>query len=223
MFGAAIPDILVPGDWNDKSTLARRRREPSPVHADAQTAHSLPKLPVKTHALKSRAYACHTLSMLSTIIAAAALILSVVTFWLTQRSARSSERRARMPVLVFVYDDGRWLLRNVGNGPALNVTTAIKYHHKGGDWEFRTRIPPIARDREFHLSWLGDLNVAILAASYEDFLYADTTRGSKEYTVRSEHDLNRVVSHRELPRWGVKDTIPAWRRQLDDKPRGDVE
>jgi hypothetical protein len=153
--------------------------------------------------------------MLSSIIAAAALVLSLFTFWLAQRSARDSERRARMPVLVFVYDDGRWLLRNVGNGPALNINTAIKYHHEGGDWELPTRVPPIGRDREFHLSWLGAGNVAILAASYEDFLHGDTPRKSKEYTVQSAYDLNRVVSQRELPRWGVDETMPAWQRQLD--------
>lgn len=97
--------------------------------------------------------------MVANTIAAAALILSLVTFWLAQRSARATDRRARIPVLVFVYDDGRWLLRNVGNGPALNI--------------------------------------------------------NKEYTVQSAWDLNQVTPRRELPRWKIEETEPAWRRELE--------
>ena len=161
----------------------------------------------------------HAVTMIPNLIAAAALTLSIITFGIAQRSARASDRRARMPVLVFVYDDsgddrGRWLLRNVGNGPALNIDTAIKFKHEDSSWELPTRIPPIGRDGQFHLSWLGALNVAVLAASYEDFLHSGASGTSSEYTVQSAYDLNRVVSERELPRWDVKDTVPAWQRAL---------
>lgn len=118
-----------------------------------------------------------------------------------------------MPVLVFVYEDcGRWLLRNVGNGPALNIDVAVKFKHGDHEWELPTRIPPISRDGEFHLSWLGALNVAVLAAAYEDFLREGKSKRSSEYTVQSAYDLNRVVPKRELPRWDVNDTVPAWQR-----------
>lgn len=148
--------------------------------------------------------------MVSNFIAAAAIILSVFTFGITQRSTRASDRRTRIPILVFVFDKDRWLLRNVGNGPALNIYMAIKFHHGDRNWEAPTRIPPIERNGQFLLSWLGSLNVAVLAASYEDFLHAATNQKSSEYTVQSAHDLNRVVPQRELPRWGAEDCKPAW-------------
>jgi hypothetical protein len=157
--------------------------------------------------------------MTSNIIAVAALILSAITFVIAQVAALASRRRARMPVLVFVYDDsgvdsGRWLLRNVGNGPALNIDMAIKLSHEGGSWEQPTRIPPIGRGGEFVLTWLDDLSVPVLSASYEDFLHKGSYRKSSEYTVQSHHDLNEVVPKRDLPRWSVEQTTPAWQRRL---------
>lgn len=152
--------------------------------------------------------------MLSNIIAAAALILSMLTFGLAQRTARAADRRSRIPVLVFVYDpSGRWLLRNVGNGPALNITVAMKVNHEDHDWKNPTRIPPISRDREFQLTWLHDYDVAVLAASYDDFLSADNSGKSREYTVQMAYDLNRVVPRRELPRWELTDTLAHWQRE----------
>ncbi len=56
--------------------------------------------------------------MLATTVSIAAILLSGVTFGLSYRASRAAERRARIPVLVFVYDGAQgWLLRNVGNGP----------------------------------------------------------------------------------------------------------
>jgi hypothetical protein len=159
--------------------------------------------------------------MISNIIAVIALILSGFTFGIAQRFARVSDRRARMPVLVFIYENKRWLLRNVGNGPALNIDMAIKYDHGDRNWVAPTRIPPIGREEQFHLSWLGDLSVAVLAASYEDFLHTATSRKSGEYTVQSHHDLNQVVPARELPRWKVNETMPAWERVKQPLKWGD--
>ena len=42
--------------------------------------------------------------MLATVVSIAAIILSAITFGLSYRASRAAERRARMPVLVFVYD-----------------------------------------------------------------------------------------------------------------------
>jgi hypothetical protein len=90
--------------------------------------------------------------MLSVTLAVAALALSLVSFVLTYRAGHAEDRRSRIPVLVFIYDDARggWALRNVGNGPALNVLVAQK-HVKGdrcGQWYRPVRVPPIARDQE---------------------------------------------------------------------------
>lgn len=153
------------------------------------------------------------------MLAAVAVVLSVVTFGLTQRLASAADRRSRIPVLVFVYNSsGYWLLKNVGNGPALNITLAMKANYNDEDWQGRTRIPPIARDAAFRLSWLEDRDYAILTASYEDFLAADNMRRSRAYTVSMMHDLNRIVPRRELPRWTVKESEAHWQRERTTGP-----
>jgi hypothetical protein len=69
--------------------------------------------------------------MLSVTWAVAALALSLVSFVSTYQAGHEEDRRSRMPVLVFIYGArGGWTLRNVGNGPALNVLVAQK-HVKG--------------------------------------------------------------------------------------------
>lgn len=154
------------------------------------------------------------MNVLANVLAAVAVILSVVTFGLAQRFASAADRRSRIPVLVFVYDSNEhWLLRNVGNGPALNITFATKARHDDREWQNPTRIPPIAKDAEFRLSWLGDDDYAVLAASYEDFLAADNMRGSRAYTVSMAYDLNHIVPRHELPQWTVEESAAYWQRE----------
>jgi hypothetical protein len=160
--------------------------------------------------------------MVSDIIALLALGLSVLTFGLTQRLAQAAERRSRIPVLIFTYDSGgSWFLRNVGNGPALNIILATKAEHQDRAWQNPTRIPPIARGAEFRLDWLGDSDVAVLAVSYEDFLAADTSRRSREYTTNMTYDINRIVPGRKLPQWGVEESLAYWQREPPSHPRSD--
>lgn len=161
----------------------------------------------------NRIYLCHSGSVFSDALAVVALVLSAITFVLAQRFAAASDRRSRIPVLVFVYDaDGYWLLRNIGNGPALNITLATKASHDDRKWQNPTRIPPLGRDGEFRLTWLGDSDVAVLAASYEDFLGADTARRPRGYTVQMSYDINEVVPRKQLPRWGINESVAHWQR-----------
>jgi hypothetical protein len=120
-------------------------------------------------------------------------------------------------VLVFIYDShGHWLLRNVGNGPALNIVMALKEKHDDISWQRPTRIPPIGRGGEFSLSWLGDTDVAMMAASYEDFLAADTTSESRGYTVSMSYDQNHIKPRRELPRWDITESSAHWQREAGE-------
>lgn len=134
------------------------------------------------------------MGMLATTVSIAAILLSAVTFGLSYRASRAADRRARIPVLVFVYDDGTrgWLLRNVGNGPALNIEVAQKVvrGEQAGSWINPVRVPPIGRDKEVLLSWLGDTNVYGLGAVYEDFLSADEGAAGRTYTVTYSNDRN---------------------------------
>jgi hypothetical protein len=154
--------------------------------------------------------------MSATILSVIAIALSAVTFVLAYRAGQAADRRSRIPVLVFVYDEDRgWLLRNVGNGPALNITSAIRQTHEQAKdhWEAPTRVPPIERDGEFQLHWLGHANIAVLAATYQDFLAADTSREPRQYTVTSAYDLNEVVPRRLLPDWSFTQSVPHWSQE----------
>jgi hypothetical protein len=157
------------------------------------------------------------------VLSVIAIVLSAVTFGLTYRAGQAADRRSRIPVLVFVYDEHRgWLLRNVGNGPALNITTAIRKTHEQAEdeWEAPTRVPPIERDGEFELHWLKHANVAVLAATYQDFLAADTSHKARVYTVTSAYDLNQIVPGHLLPDWSVARSVPHWHQKQIEMQRG---
>ena len=86
-----------------------------------------------------------------------------------------------------------WLLRNVGNGPALNVVVACKYvkGENRGTWFDAVRVPPLGKDGEMLLGWLGHEGEHGLGATYEDFL---TQAGKgKTYTTTCGDDLSKVV------------------------------
>jgi hypothetical protein len=199
--------------------LTSRSGGPSEIQ-DAVALHFLTGLceprgrHLKNDVLDNSAVRCNSIDMISDVLAVLALLLSVATFVFTQRFAQASERRSRIPVLVFTYNsDGHWVLRNVGNGPALNITLAIKVKHEDDAWQHPTRIPPIARGSEFQLDWFGDSDVAVMAVSYEDFLTADTSGQSRVYTTSMTYDINRVVPGRELPSWEVGESLAHWQRR----------
>ena len=63
-------------------------------------------------------------SGVSAIVAALALLASVAIYKLTREAEDKRERLARMPVLVIFFEDDQIVVRNVGQGPALNVFLA---------------------------------------------------------------------------------------------------
>jgi hypothetical protein len=154
------------------------------------------------------------MGMLATAISIAAILLSAVTFGLSYRASGAAERRARIPVLVFVYDGPRgWLLRNVGNGPALNIEVAQKVvrGERAGSWINPVRVPPVGRDKEALLSWLGDDSSHGLGAVYEDFLSADEGAAGRIYTVTCGNDRNAIKPGRHLPEWPESEIVAQWR------------
>ena len=109
------------------------------------------------------------MNVVTLIVSGLAVAISALSLWIGSRHQRSSDQSGRMPVLVFQYD-GRsgWLLRNVGNGPALNVVVACK-HVEGpekGRWFRPVRLPPLSRDGELLLTWLGHGGDFGLGATY---------------------------------------------------------
>jgi hypothetical protein len=153
-------------------------------------------------------------------LSVAALVGAAITFGIGYRANRAAERRSYLPVLVFVYDaEEQWVLRNVGNGPALNVVVASKINHDDPEWTMPTRVPPLPRDGEFRLAWLAPLDPAVLVATYEDFLAIETTRAGR-YTVTVSYDVNRVVRGSALPNWTVSETLAHWQREQRDPTVG---
>jgi hypothetical protein len=130
------------------------------------------------------------LSVDSNFISIIAPIASILTFFIGYSLNIKSARNNRKPVLVFEYQkDNGWLIRNVGNGPALNVIVACK--GEKGAWKYFVRLPALAKDDKFKLTWLGDCNVWSLSSVYTDFL---RTR----YTLISIHDENYIQSGYKL-------------------------
>jgi hypothetical protein len=150
--------------------------------------------------------------MNETTLAVGALVVSVASFVISFLAARATERRARMPVLVFVYTfEKGWKIRNVGNGPALDVVVAQK--EVGGDWFEPRRVPPMGRDHELVLEWIGHDNEHGLGATYSDFLGAAEDHRRGRYTVTCGNDLNRVRRGTHLPRWKESRIRAYWPSQ----------
>ena len=146
--------------------------------------------------------------MNETILAIGALIVSIASITISYFAARSTELRSRMPVLVFIYSrHSGWMLRNVGNGPALNVIVARK--RVKGDWFDPRRISPLGRDHQLVLEWIGHDNEYGLGATYSDFLEGEDQRRGR-YTVTCGNDLNRVRRGSHLPTWNESDIEAYW-------------
>src|SRR4051812_9001936 len=105
---------------------------------------------------------------IKTWISIIAIVVSAISFLISFWHTRKASVSGRMPVLVFVYDvDDGWVIRNIGNGPALNILVARKPISE--EWFDPVRIPPLPKDGQFILSWVGHSNDDGLGATYQDF------------------------------------------------------
>lgn len=154
----------------------------------------------------------------------AALVVSAVTLGLTYRSWQVSDRRSRLPVLVFLDAPGkRWLLKNVGNGPALNIVVVKKLKHGDTTWTEPTRVSALARDQEIEMSWLvGTGFVAVLGATYQDLVGADGKGRGRTFTTTCEYNINSVQVGERIPAdvlsAGVADWIRVKERTAGSQP-----
>jgi hypothetical protein len=81
----------------------------------------------------------------SALISGLALALALASFAVNLRIGHRAAVRGRKPVLVFVDEPGRaWTLRNIGNGPAVNVVVA---QCKDGHWFNLGRALMVGDDR----------------------------------------------------------------------------
>jgi hypothetical protein len=141
-----------------------------------------------------------------TVLAAVAIVVSVTTFglsfWFNWRGAVAGRR----PVLVFDYDGSvGWAVRNIGNGPALNVIIAQK--RVGGEWFNPVRVPPLAKDVTMVLPWLGHVNTTGLGATYTDY-------DERDYTSTCGHDLSHSTRGRGFGPWPEAQIGRHWNQPM---------
>ena len=138
----------------------------------------------------------------STLISGIAVVIAIMSFVVGTWRAQRAELRARKPVLVFVDDPsaGCWTIRNVGNGPALNIVTAQR---KSGQWFNPVKIPPLGSEGSYQLPWLGRTNETGLGATYADF-------EGTSYTATLGDEVSRTFRGRRLPLWPDADVARYW-------------
>lgn len=110
-------------------------------------------------------------------------------------------RSSIRPVLVFEYEPNKgWHLKNIGQGPALNVLVA---QHKSAEWFHPVRVPPIAKDRAIELTWCLHDNEHGLGTLYED-------ANGERYTSTCGNDLNATRKGFAFGPWHESEIGKLW-------------
>ena len=132
----------------------------------------------------------------------AALVLSVVAVSSSIYFSRVGLQTTVLPTLVFVYrNDQGWSLRNIGNGPAMNVVVSHQLHG-GVEWLEPTRLYPLPKGEETSIPWVGH-NPDKLGVFYSD-------AHNRMYTSIADEDLTTISPGRELPVWSESEILPVW-------------
>ncbi len=136
------------------------------------------------------------------LISSVALLLSIIATGASIYFPNLSLKIGLMPTLVFIYSpsDG-WALRNVGNGPALNIVVAYQMH-TDRDWQNPTRLYPIPQGDKLTLTWVGH-NPDKLGVVYSD-------ANNRFYTSICDDDLTNVVEGIALPKWKESEIVKSW-------------
>lgn len=132
-------------------------------------------------------------------IAIAALLFSLISFVLSFWQSVETFRAQIRPVVVIEYDTRKgWVLRNIGNGPALNILVA---HRKQGGWRNPVRAPALPVLKQFRLFWLEAPDA--IGVAYEDF------RG-RRYGTSVTGPVSRLPNRQLLPSWPDAEISPHW-------------
>jgi len=136
------------------------------------------------------------------IISIVALVVAIASTIASVYFSKLNIRTDIFPVLVLVYDakDG-WEIRNIGNGPAINIIVSHQ-EHGTNEWIKPTRIYPIPKDGKINLSWVG-YNPDKIAVTYSDI-------HEKQYTSITDEDLTEIKDTNELPSWKKTEILRIW-------------
>jgi hypothetical protein len=143
------------------------------------------------------------------IISIVALVVAILSFALPFWHSWRSHKAEIRPILVFLYDtDKGWHIRNVGDGPALNVLVVRKQPQ--GQWREPVRVPPVSSGDSFQLRWMKHTNTDQLGASYEDF-------EKRPYSSVCRKDLTDIDDGNILPRFEPETITAHWQMpEADD-------
>src|SRR6266568_7873730 len=126
-------------------------------------------------------------------ISLAALTLSLVATVTSVYFSQASLRTSILPTLVFVYSvDSGWAVRNIGNGPAINVVLAVE-PSSGSGWQSPTQLYPVPVAEQVWLPWVGH-NPKRLGVTYTDAY-------NRTYTSICDNDLTVINGGERLPEW----------------------
>ena len=133
-----------------------------------------------------------------------ALVVSFVSFVLTYRLSRHTAVTAIRPVLVFEQGaDWIWAIRNVGNGPALNVVVTKKGDN--AEWGSPLRIPALSKEGTVKLpvSWVGRNYREPLGAYFSDI-------AQRQYSSTCTDYLSKTYLGNQLKTWPDGAISPYW-------------
>jgi hypothetical protein len=158
------------------------------------------------------ASARNLIGMTATIIAAVAIIASLLTFALTYVQSVRAERRGRMPVLVLLPDPSGWRLENIGGGPALNILIAQGRGPAEGGGVIALRSDAIGPDGSAHNeTWCNPVHLRPVAAGgSQQIPWAFSTDGvgvsftdalGHAYTLRMSRLGSLIIEKRGIPEW----------------------
>lgn len=130
-----------------------------------------------------------------------AILVSTISFGISFFHSLKSSRASIRPILAVVYTKTGWHLKNIGNGPALNILVAQKPIQ--GRWIRPVRVPPIPSGGNFYLEWIGHDNEHGIGVFYEDFQ-------GREYSSVCGNDLTKISKGSIFPRWTDQEIGRHW-------------
>jgi hypothetical protein len=136
-------------------------------------------------------------SALPFLLSSLALLVSFLGYRLT------AVRNVKPTIILLYLKESGWHLKNIGNGPALNLLVAQR--HESGGWFCPVRVPPLAQGDQTHLWWMGHTNVRWIGATYTDI-------DGRAYSSECSDDLTRISDGSVLPHWSEQQIRRAWQQ-----------
>jgi hypothetical protein len=133
---------------------------------------------------------------LELVVSVIAVVVALISFEVNRRAANAAERHGRMPVLTPQIEKSAIVIRNVGNGPALNIVLAdatgelattdlrkirVSLDAHNDNWENFRHLRPIPPHTEHRYSWVykGALGLTYTDALGDNYTLLASRYGTK--------------------------------------------